>query len=108
MGITEYLFRKPELLEEVIDTAIHDNTFRADDLEFTFAARVRQLYPLKCFSEAYAAIQQDWSDRVSLGHMDAYREKFEHIQTYFEPRFPEAKRVGNEMIKTILAKTTKP
>ncbi|KAB2577097.1 Prephenate dehydrogenase [Lasiodiplodia theobromae] len=89
LGITEYLFRKPELLEEVIETAIHDNTFRADDLEFTFAAR-------------------DWSDRVSLGHMDAYREKFEHIQTYFEPRFPEAKRVGNEMIKTILAKTTKP
>lgn len=40
--------------------------------------------------------------------MGAYREKFEHIQTYFEPRFPEAKRVGNEMIKTILAKTTKP
>ncbi|KAL0265267.1 prephenate dehydrogenase (NADP(+)) [Diplodia seriata] len=88
LGITEYLFRKPELLEEVIETAIHDNTFRADDLEFTFAAR-------------------DWSDRVSLGHMDAYREKFEHIQTFFEPRFPEAKRVGNEMIKTILAKTTK-
>ncbi|KAF4306907.1 Prephenate dehydrogenase [Botryosphaeria dothidea] len=87
LGITEYLFRKPDLLEEVIETAIHDNTFRADDLEFTFAAR-------------------DWSDRVSLGHMDAYREKFEHIQTYFEPRFPEAKRVGNEMIKTILAKTT--
>ncbi|EOD49894.1 putative prephenate dehydrogenase protein [Neofusicoccum parvum UCRNP2] len=87
LGITEYLFRKPDLLEEVIETAIHDNTFRADDLEFTFAAR-------------------DWSDRVSLGHMEAYREKFEHIQTYFEPRFPEAKRVGNEMIKTILAKTT--
>ncbi|KAH7045947.1 prephenate dehydrogenase, partial [Macrophomina phaseolina] len=86
LGITEYLFRKPDLLEEVIETAIHDNTFRADDLEFTFAAR-------------------DWSDRVSLGHMEAYREKFEHIQTYFEPRFPEAKRVGNEMIKTILAKT---
>lgn len=40
LGAAEYLFRKPELLEEVIDTAIEDNTFRADDLEFTFAARV--------------------------------------------------------------------
>jgi prephenate dehydrogenase (NADP+) len=40
LGITEYLFRNEELLEEVIDTAIEDNTFRADDLEFTFAARV--------------------------------------------------------------------
>ena len=40
MGSTEYLFRNLELLEEAIDTAIEDNTFRADDLEFTFAARV--------------------------------------------------------------------
>ena len=44
LGITEYLFRNPELLEEVIDTAIVDNTFRADDLEFTFAARVRTIF----------------------------------------------------------------
>ncbi|MCJ1409985.1 prephenate dehydrogenase (NADP(+)) [Ptychographa xylographoides] len=40
LGVTEYLFRKPQLLEEVITTAIEDNTFRSDDLEFTFAARV--------------------------------------------------------------------
>jgi len=40
LGAAEYLFRKPELLDECIDTAIEDNTFRADDLEFTFAARV--------------------------------------------------------------------
>ncbi|KAF2654505.1 Prephenate dehydrogenase [Lophiostoma macrostomum CBS 122681] len=87
LGITEYLFRNEELLEEVIETGIEDNTFRADDLEFTFAAR-------------------DWSSRVSLGHFDGYREKFEKIQEYFAPRFPEATRVGNEMIKTILEKTT--
>jgi len=42
---------------------------------------------------------------VSLGHFDGYREKFEKIQKYFEPRFPEATRLGNEMIKTILEKT---
>lgn len=86
LGITEYLFRNPTLLEEAIDTAIDDNTFRADDLEFTFAAR-------------------DWSSRVSLGNFDGYREKFERIQKYFEPRFPEATKIGNEMIKTILQKT---
>lgn len=40
LGVTEYLFRKPALLDEVIDIAIEDNTFRSDDLEFTFAARV--------------------------------------------------------------------
>ncbi|KAF1352131.1 6-phosphogluconate dehydrogenase [Delphinella strobiligena] len=82
LGITEYLFRNPELLDEVVETAIEDTSFRADDLEFTFAAR-------------------DWSERVNLGNMDGYREKFEQIQSYFAPRFPEATRVGNEMIKTI-------
>ncbi|KAH3968017.1 prephenate dehydrogenase [Parastagonospora nodorum] len=86
LGITEYLFRNPTLLEEAIETAIDDNTFRADDLEFTFAAR-------------------DWSSRVDLGNFDGYREKFEKIQKYFEPRFPEATKLGNEMIKTILRKT---
>jgi prephenate dehydrogenase (NADP+) len=40
LGVTEYLFRNPELLDEALDTAIDDNNFRSDDLEFTFAARV--------------------------------------------------------------------
>lgn len=44
---------------------------------------------------------QDWSNRVSLGNLDGYREKFEKIQQYFSPRFAEATKVGNEMIKTI-------
>ncbi len=42
MGVTEALFRNDALIDEVIDTAIEDNTFRSDDLEFTFAARVSQ------------------------------------------------------------------
>lgn len=40
LGVTEYLFRNPELLDAALDTAIDDNNFRSDDLEFTFAARV--------------------------------------------------------------------
>lgn len=47
------------------------------------------------------SFQQDWSERVSFGNMEGYRDKFEQIQTYFAPRFPEATRVGNEMIRTI-------
>lgn len=47
LGVTEYLFRKPDLLSEVINTAIEDNTFRSDDLEFTFAARVSALFSTK-------------------------------------------------------------
>lgn len=30
-----------------------------------------------------------------------YREKFEKVQKYFAPRFEEANKVGNEMIRTI-------
>jgi len=48
---------------------------------------------------------QDWSQRVLLGNMDGYREKFEAIQEYFRPQFPDATKVGNEMINTIMAST---
>ncbi|KAI9852392.1 MAG: prephenate dehydrogenase (NADP(+)) [Vezdaea acicularis] len=86
LGVTEYLYRKPQLLDEAIKTAIEDDTFRSDDLEFTFAAR-------------------GWSECVSFGDFDSYQHRFESIQEYFAPRFPEATRVGNEMINTILRKT---
>ncbi|KIW47829.1 uncharacterized protein PV06_00489 [Exophiala oligosperma] len=88
LGVTEYLFRDEALLDETIKTAIEDNTFRSDDLEFTFAARA-------------------WSECVSFGAFDAYRDRFENIQQYFAPRFPDAVRLGNEMIKEIMMKTTK-
>ncbi|OQE04560.1 hypothetical protein PENVUL_c032G04361 [Penicillium vulpinum] len=87
LGVTEYLFRNEDLLEEALDTAIDDNTFRSDDLEFTFAARA-------------------WSDCVSFGDFESYRHRFERIAEYFAPRFPEAATLGNEMMKTILEKTT--
>jgi prephenate dehydrogenase (NADP+) len=88
LGVTEYLFRNEGLLDEVINTAINDHSFRSDDLEFTFAARA-------------------WSDCVSFGAFEAYRDRFETIQKFFAPRFPEAVRLGNEMIKTIMERTTK-
>lgn len=87
LGVTEYLFRNENLLDEVINTAINDHSFRSDDLEFTFAARA-------------------WSDCVSFGAFEAYRDRFETIQKFFAPRFPEAVRLGNEMIKTIMDRTT--
>lgn len=86
LGVTEYLFCQPDLLDEALNTAIEDSTFRADDLEFTFAAR-------------------GWSECVSFGDFASYQDRFERIQKYFAPRFPEATRVGNEMIKSILDKT---
>lgn len=50
--------------------------------------------------------RQAWSDCVSFGDFESYRDRFERIQEYFAPRFPEAVKLGNEMMKTILEKTT--
>ncbi|KAL2834346.1 hypothetical protein BDW59DRAFT_156284 [Aspergillus cavernicola] len=88
LGVTEYLFRNADLLDEALDTAIDDSTFRSDDLEFTFAARA-------------------WSDCVSFGDFKSYRDRFERIQQYFNPRIADAVSLGNEMMKTILEKTSK-
>lgn len=85
LGVTEYLFCTPGLLEECIEVACKDPTFRHEDLEFVVAAR-------------------SWSDLVSSGSFDLYRKKFEDIQQFFAPKFKEANAVGNEMIKIILAR----
>jgi hypothetical protein len=49
---------------------------------------------------------QAWSDCVSFGDFESYRHRFERIAEYFAPRFPEAATLGNQMMKTILEKTT--
>ncbi|KAL0632657.1 prephenate dehydrogenase (NADP(+)) [Maublancomyces gigas] len=85
LGATEYLFRQPDLLDDCIRFALDDDSFRSDDLEFTFAAR-------------------GWSDAVSFGDFNSYRKRFEKPQEYFAPRFAEATKLGNEMIKTILGR----
>lgn len=51
-------------------------------------------------------MEQAWSDCVSFGDFESYRDRFERIAHYFAPRFPEAATLGNEMMKTILEKTT--
>jgi prephenate dehydrogenase (NADP+) len=51
--------------------------------------------------------RQAWSDCVSFGDFESYRDRFERIQSYFSPRFPDAVKLGNEMMKTILEKTEK-
>ncbi|MCJ1386145.1 prephenate dehydrogenase (NADP(+)) [Xylographa soralifera] len=67
LGVTEYLFRKPSLLEEVITTAIEDDTFRSDDLEFTFAARV-STYPFQQFEHSSAIVSTCWFSDAALLH----------------------------------------
>lgn len=86
LGATEALFRDPDLLNRAIHTALEDISFRSDDLEFVLAAR-------------------DWSECISFGDFEAYRDRFERVRGWFEEagRFDEAKRVGIEMVKVVEA-----
>lgn len=88
LGAAEYLFCQPDLLDESIRFAVEDHSFRSDDLEFTFAAR-------------------GWSEAVINGDFNAYRVRFQQPQGYFGPRFPDAIKLGNDMIKTISSRTIK-
>lgn len=68
IGVAEYLFRSPERLEAAIQAAANDKGHRSDDTEFLVAAR-------------------GWSDCVTYGNFDAYRQRFEETAKFFEPRF---------------------
>ncbi|KAG7192348.1 prephenate dehydrogenase (NADP(+)) [Scheffersomyces spartinae] len=83
LGVTEYLFQSPDLLQECIDVGIDDTAFRHDDLEFTIAAR-------------------NWAAIIEFGNFELYKKEFESAQEFFEPMLTEANAIGNEMIKTIL------
>ncbi|KAH7041470.1 prephenate dehydrogenase [Microdochium trichocladiopsis] len=86
LGVTEHLFRDPARLDDALRISIEDNTFRSDDLEFTFAAR-------------------GWAECVNLGHFDTWRERFVVTQRFFEPRFPGAIEIGTAMVKAVLEST---
>ena len=86
LGVTEHLFRSRERLDEALRIAVSDHTFRAEDLEFTFAAR-------------------GWAECVGLGHFDTWRERFVVTQRFFEPRFADAVKVGSAMVKAVLEST---
>lgn len=83
LGVTEYLFCTPGLLEQSIEDSVTSTFFRHDDMEFTFAAR-------------------RWANIIAMGDYTAYRRLFEETQSFFMPKMAEANAVGNEMIKTIL------
>ncbi|ODV78416.1 prephenate dehydrogenase [Suhomyces tanzawaensis NRRL Y-17324] len=87
LGVTEYLFCTPGLLDECIDVAINQDMFRHEDLEFSIAAR-------------------NWSSIVSFGNFELYKQEFERNQRFFEHMLPEANAIGNEMIKVILERVS--
>jgi len=83
IGVAEYLFRSRERLDAALEAALSDTTHRADDLEFTIAAR-------------------GWSQCVSFGSFELYRRRFEETASFFQPRFEEAQIVAARMITAIL------
>lgn len=88
LGVSEFLFLSPNLLEQTIEAALTDDLFRKDDLEFVIAAR-------------------EWSSIISAENFPLYQKKFETVQSFFKSRFQEANVIGNEMIKTILSHSKK-
>ncbi|KAH3661914.1 hypothetical protein OGAPHI_006093 [Ogataea philodendri] len=83
LGVTEYLFCTPGLLEGCLEDGLSKTSFRQDDLNFVIAAR-------------------EWSSIVSYGDYDLYKERFVKTQNFFMPMIGEANKTGNEMIKMIL------
>ncbi len=53
----------------------------------------------------FAFAARGWAECVSLGHFETWKERFVVTQKFFEPRFQEAIKVGNDMIKAVLEST---
>ncbi|ODV59810.1 prephenate dehydrogenase (NADP(+)) [Ascoidea rubescens DSM 1968] len=83
LGVTEYLFCTPNLLDECIEDAITETSFRSDDLEFVIAAR-------------------NWSRIVRHKSFELYQKEFEKTQDFFKDNQDEANKIGNEMFRVIL------
>ncbi|RKO92459.1 hypothetical protein BDK51DRAFT_32472 [Blyttiomyces helicus] len=84
-GITEYLFRTPDLLEEAITAALHDRDMRGDDCEFYTSTR-------------------GWVECVELGNFDAYAKRFNDTADFFKDRTVDGAKTSAKMIETIAAK----
>ena len=82
LGIAEYLFRNPELLEESVRTALFDKGIRGDDLEFHTAVR-------------------EWASIISHGDTEGYKQQFDATRDFFKERIPEGMKRSNELIKRL-------
>lgn len=82
LGVAESLFRSEERLDAAIHAALYDVSHRSDDLEFCVAAR-------------------GWSQCISFGSFELYRQRFTQTASFFASRFEEATKIGSEMLQTI-------
>ncbi|KAI0373078.1 Prephenate dehydrogenase, partial [Pilatotrama ljubarskyi] len=89
IGVAEYLFRSETRLESALHAALYETTHRSDDLEFVVAAR-------------------GWSQCISFGSFELYKERFLRTAAFFESRFEEATKVGSAMIQALMDSTAEP
>ncbi len=82
LGIAEYLFRSPELLEETIQTALYDRKMRRDDLEFHTAVR-------------------EWATIITNGDVAGYHRQFGDTKNFFSDRIPEGMKKSGELIRRL-------
>ncbi len=83
IGVAEYLFRSQERLDAAIFAALYDSSHRSNDMEFVIAAR-------------------GWSQCISFGNFDLYKERFSQSASFFQSRFEDATKVGSAMIQAIM------
>ncbi|KAI0672795.1 Prephenate dehydrogenase [Trametes maxima] len=94
IGVAEYLFRSEARLDSALHAALYETSHRSDDLEFVVGAR-------------------GWSQCISFGSFELYKERFMRTASFFESRFEEATKVGSAMIQALMdsstdSETTKP
>ena len=82
-GVAEYLFRSEARLDSAMHAALYETSHRSDDLEFCIAAR-------------------GWSQCISFGNFELYKQRFMHTAGFFESRFEEATKVGSAMIQALM------
>lgn len=83
IGVAEYLFRSQVRLDAALHAALYDVSHRRNDLEFVVAAR-------------------GWSQCISFGSFELYKQRFAQTAGFFEARFEEAAEVGTAMIQAIM------
>ncbi|MEK6879612.1 MAG: prephenate dehydrogenase [Nanoarchaeota archaeon] len=82
LGIAEYLFKNPELLEESFKTSLFDKRIRGDDLEFHTAVR-------------------EWASIINHRDIEGYKQQFEAAREFFKDRIPEGMKRSNELIRKL-------
>jgi prephenate dehydrogenase (NADP+) len=79
LGIAEYLFRNPSLLEESLQAALYNKGIRGDDLEFHTAVR-------------------EWETIIRNGDTNGYKNQFNETKDFFKDRLKEGREKSRDLL----------